>query len=116
MTESFISANRSRHIQASEGIFYRDPYLHEFYDGAKEYGLKIGFYHFFNPGSSPTPKEQARYFVDTISGLHADIKLILDLEQTGGLDNSNLTIQALEFLREVNILEESCRILYQTEM
>lgn len=23
-------------IQASEGTFYRDPYLHEFYDGAKE--------------------------------------------------------------------------------
>ena len=91
-------------IQASEGIFYRDPYLHEFYDGAKEYGLKIGFYHFFNPGSSPTPKEQARYFVDTISGLHADIKLILDLEQTGGLDNYRLTIQALEFLREVERL------------
>ena len=62
-------------IQASEGTFYRDPYLHEFYDGAKENGLKIGFYHFFNPGSSPTPTEQARYFVDTISGLHADIKL-----------------------------------------
>ena len=91
-------------IQASEGTFYRDPYLHEFYDGAREHGLKIGFYHFFNPGSSPTPKEQARYFVDTISGLHADIKLILDLEQTGGLDNYRLTIQALEFLREVERL------------
>ena len=91
-------------IQASEGTFYRDPYLHEFYDGAREHGLKIGFYHFFNPGSSPTPAEQARYFVETISGLHADIKLILDLEQTGGLDNYRLTIQALEFLREVERL------------
>ena len=91
-------------IQASEGTFYRDPYLHEFYNGAKENGIKVGFYHFFNPGSSPTPSEQARYFVDTISGLHADIKLILDLEQTGGLDNYRLTIQALEFLREVERL------------
>ena len=26
-------------IQASEGTFYRDPYLHEFYNGAKENGL-----------------------------------------------------------------------------
>ena len=26
-------------IQASEGTFYRDPYLHEFYDGAREHGL-----------------------------------------------------------------------------
>ena len=88
-------------IQASEGTFYRDPYLHEYYDGAKAYGLKVGFYHFFNPGSSPTPQEQARYFVDTIRGLDSDLKLILDFEQIGGLDNYELTLQAIEFLREV---------------
>ena len=88
-------------IQASEGTFYRDPYLHEFYDGAREHGLKIGFYHFFNQGSSPTPQEQARYFVDTIRGLDSDLKLILDFEQIGGLDNYELTLQAIEFLREV---------------
>lgn len=91
-------------IQASEGTFYRDPYLQEFYDGARRNNLKIGFYHFFNPGSSPTPVEQARYFFDTISGLHVDIKLILDLEQTGGLSNYELTRQALEFLQEVERL------------
>lgn len=91
-------------IQASEGTFYRDPYLQEFYDGAMANNLKIGFYHFFNPGSSPTPVEQARYFVDTISGLRADIKLVLDLEQTGGLGNYELTNQAIEFLREVRRL------------
>ena len=88
-------------IQASEGTFYRDPYLHEFYDGAKENGIKVGFYHFFNPGSSPTPSEQARYFVDTIRGLDSDLKLVLDLEQTGGLDNYEVTRQAIEFLEEV---------------
>lgn len=32
-------------IQESEGTFYRDPYLHEFYDGARANGLKLGFYH-----------------------------------------------------------------------
>ena len=88
-------------IQASEGTFYRDPYLHEYYDGAKANGLKVGFYHFFNPGSSPTPQEQARYFVDTIRGLDSDLKLILDFEQIGGLDNYELTLQAIEFLEEV---------------
>ena len=91
-------------IQTSEGTFYRDPYLQEFYDGAKDNGLRVGFYHFFNPGSSPTPTEQARYFVDALSGLNADIKLVLDLEQTGGLGSYELTLQALEFLREVESL------------
>lgn len=88
-------------IQASEGVFYRDPYLTEFYEGAKSNGLKVGFYHFFNPGESPTPKEQAKYFVDSISGLKPDCKLILDLEQTGGLSNYELTLQAVEFLKAV---------------
>lgn len=89
-------------IQASEGVFYRDPYLQEFYKGAKENNLKVGFYHFFNPGKSPTPREQAKYFVETISGLQSDCKLILDLEQTGGLNNYDLTIQAIEFLQAVH--------------
>lgn len=88
-------------IQASEGIFYRDPYLQEFYDGATENGLKVGFYHFFNPNSSGTPVQQARYFVDTIRGLHSDCKLVLDLELTGGLSNYELTRQSVEFLEEV---------------
>ena len=88
-------------IQASEGTFYRIPYLQEFYDGATENGLKVGFYHFFNPNSSGTPAQQARYFVDTIRGLHSDCKLVLDLEQTGGLSNYELTRRAVEFLEEV---------------
>lgn len=90
-------------IQASEGTFYRDPYLQEFYDGATGNGLKVGFYHFFNPNSSGTPAQQARYFVDTIRGLHSDCKLVLDLEQTGGLSNYELTKRAVEFLEEVKL-------------
>lgn len=86
------------YIQATEGTYYIDPYLHEFYEGAKDNGLKVGFYHFFNPGNSPTPREQAKYFADALSGFKIDCRLALDLEQTGGLDNYNLSRQAVEFL------------------
>ena len=34
------------YIEATEGNFYTDPYLQEFYDGASNNGLLIGFYHF----------------------------------------------------------------------
>ena len=37
------------YIQATEGNYYTDPYLQEFYDGAKDNGLLVGFYHFFSP-------------------------------------------------------------------
>lgn len=89
------------YIQATEGVYYTDPYLHEFYNGAKENGLKVGFYHYFNPGSSPTPREQARYFVDELKGFKIDCRLAIDLEETGGLNNEELTNQAIEFLEAV---------------
>ena len=89
------------YIQATEGTYYIDPYLHEFYNGAKENGLKVGFYHFFNPGFSPTPNEQAQYFVNALSGLTPDARLVLDLEETGGLSNYELSNQAVEFLEAV---------------
>lgn len=89
------------YIQATEGVYYTDPYLHEFYNGAKANGLKVGFYHYFNPGSSPTPREQARYFVDALKGFEIDCRLALDLEETGGLNNEELTNQAIEFLEAV---------------
>ena len=89
------------YIQATEGTFYTDPYLQEFYNGAKNNGLKIGFYHFFNPGSSPTPREQAKYFVDAISGMEIECRLAIDLEQTGGLGPEEISNQAVDFLKAV---------------
>lgn len=100
------------YIQATEGTFYTDPYLQEFYNGAKENGLKVGFYHFFNPGYSPTPKEQARYFVDALSGLQADCRLAIDLEQTRGLSNSDVSYQAVEFLKYVEEYSNKKVVVY----
>nr|WP_317332495.1 LysM peptidoglycan-binding domain-containing protein [uncultured Romboutsia sp.] len=92
------------YIQTTEGVNYIDPYLHEFYNGAKDNGLKVGFYHFFNPGISPTPIEQAQYFVQALKGLKSDCKLVIDLEETGGLSNYEVSRQAVEFLEEVKRL------------
>ncbi|MGL5316263.1 MAG: GH25 family lysozyme [Peptostreptococcaceae bacterium] len=100
------------YIQATEGTYYTDPYLHEFYNGASKNGLKIGFYHFFNPGTSPTPREQAKYFVNALEGLKIDCRLALDLEQTGGLNNQELSNQAVEFLEAVKEFSELDVVVY----
>ena len=34
------------YIRASEGFNYTDPYYFKNYNGAKQYGLKVGFYHY----------------------------------------------------------------------
>lgn len=87
------------YIQATEGNFYTDPYLQEFYEGAKDNGLLVGFYHFYSPAVSA--QEQADYFTNAISGLTSDCVLILDLEEAGGYSASDLSSIAVDFLKIV---------------
>ncbi len=87
------------YIEATEGNFYTDPYLQEFYDGASSNGLLIGFYHFFSPSVSAS--EQARYFTNAISGMTSDCRLVLDLEESGGYGAGELSSIANEFLEAV---------------
>ena len=84
------------YIEATEGNFYTDPYLQEFYDGASSSGLLIGFYHFFSP--SVLASEQAKYFTNAISGMTSDCRLVLDLEEAGSYGSAELSMLANEFL------------------
>ena len=87
------------YIEATEGNFFTDPYLQEFYDGASANGLLIGFYHFFSPSVSAA--EQARYFTNAISGMTSECRLVLDLEQAGGFGAGELSSIAVDFLEDV---------------
>ena len=89
------------YIEATEGNFYTDPYLQEFYDGASSSGLLIGFYHFFSP--SVLASEQAKYFTNAISGMTSDCRLVLDLEEAGSYGSAELSMIANEFLEAVEI-------------
>lgn len=87
------------YIKATEGNYYTDSYLQEFYNGARGNGLLVGFYHFFSPSISASA--QAQYFADAISGLTSECRLVLDLEETGGYGASELSRIAVEFLEKV---------------
>ena len=87
------------YIQATEGNFFTDPYLQEFYDEASSKGLSIGFYHFFSP--SVSADEQAKYFTKAISGMTSECRLVLDLEQSGGIGADELSRIAVDFLENV---------------
>lgn len=90
------------YIKATEGDYYTDPYLQEFYDGAKDNGLLVGFYHFFSLSTSAL--SQAQYFVNAISGLSSECRLVLDLEESGGYSAGELSKIAVEFLSQVKKL------------
>ena len=73
------------YIRASEGTNYVDAYFRDNYEGAKENGLKVGFYHFLTATNIAEAKEEARFFVRTIKGTNPDCKLAMDFEVFDGL-------------------------------
>lgn len=65
------------YIKATQGTGYINPYLSSQYAGAKSNELKIGFYHFL---THDDPAAQAQHFFNIISGMEADCRYVIDVE------------------------------------
>lgn len=65
------------YIKATEGVSYTNPLMNSQYNGAKNAGLLVGFYHF---ASTNSPTAEYQYFMNTISGYAQDLKPCLDYE------------------------------------
>ncbi|RII32868.1 hypothetical protein D2A34_21985 [Clostridium chromiireducens] len=66
------------YIKATEGTTFMDSYLNINYCGARQAGLKTGFYHFLVGTSSP--ETQANNFYNQIKDKQSDLKPCLDIE------------------------------------
>ncbi len=91
------------YIKSSEGSDYIDHYFEANYRGAKEVGLKVGFYHFVTARSIEEAEEEARFFARVISGKEIDLRLAMDFESFG-----NLSVDAINEISEafLQTLEE----------
>lgn len=67
------------YIKATEGLTYINPRLESYYSGAKNVGLKIGFYHWLKANN---PYAEAQHFLSTLSNFNADCKYVIDVEDT----------------------------------
>ncbi|MGG5461515.1 GH25 family lysozyme [Clostridium sp. B9] len=101
------------YIKATEGNYYKDKYAKQNYNGAKEQGLSVGFYHFFR--ANKDSKDQARFFInylDEIGATNYDCKLALDIETTEGVGAKELTTMCIDFLEEVKRLTGKEVVVY----
>ena len=98
------------YIKASEGDYFKDPYLNSNYTNAKSSGLLVGFYHFFQP--TINAKVQAKFFVDAISNTKSDCRLALDIEISDGYNYIELSNMCIEFLEEVKRLSGYDVVVY----
>lgn len=73
-------------IKATQGTGYTNAMLKEHYKGARENGLKIGFYHYL---TKDNPTTQAKQFLNVIGGLIADCKYVIDVEGEWTIDKAS---------------------------
>ena len=100
------------YIRSSEGLGYIDPYFRDNYNGAKSNGILVGFYHFVTARNIEEAREEASFFVDTISGTVPDLKLAMDFEQFGNLSVQEINEISTIFLETVKTLSGKEVVIY----
>ena len=71
------------YIRSSAGSAYRDPRFAENYAGAKENGIKVGFYHYVTARNTDQARQQAELFVNIIGSTTPECRLAMDFESFG---------------------------------
>ena len=97
------------YIKATEGNYFKDGYAVANYNGAKQNGIAVGFYHFLNGTSSGS--EQANYFYNFLKSnnlLAYDLKLCIDVETAC----SGLTDKVIEFINTLKGLTGQDVLIY----
>lgn len=100
------------YIRASEGTSYIDPYFMDNYRGAKENGIKVGFYHFLTATTTEEAEREAKFFVSNIKGLEPDCKLAMDFEVFNGLGREEINRISKVFLEKVEELSGKECVIY----
>ena len=103
-------------VKATEGGWYKNPWFHGDYNGARDAGLVRGSYHFAEPAYPivATARRQARFYVAHLGNVrtHSTLPPALDLESTGGLTRGALITWAQTFLLQVRWLTGRTPMIY----
>ena len=100
------------YIRSSEGNNYIDPYFRDNYEGAKENGLKVGFYHYLTARTTNEARTQAEFFVSVVKGTSPDCRLAMDFESFGYLNITEINEISEVFLSEVERLSGKDVVIY----
>ena len=93
---------------ASEGVLHVDKCVEEYYRGAKNAGLEVGFYFFSQAVNEQEAVEEADYFVSIIKGKSFDLPLAYDYEdfpdgRISDLTGEERTVNAKAFLERIRM-------------
>lgn len=102
------------YIRSSASGDYVDPYFRQNYERAKAAGLKIGFYHAMSARNETEAKQEARFFVQTISGMQPDCRLAMDYGAAANISYAARNSIARAFLEETRRLSGKEVVIYSS--
>ena len=82
------------YIKATEGKTFVANTLKNYYYGAKEVGLKVGFYHYLKNNN---PIDEANNYINAIEGLTANCLHAIDAEVTLNQNKNQISANIVEF-------------------
>lgn len=99
-------------IKASEGTGYINPYFADDSQKAQQAGVMPGSYHYAKPQLG-TGRAEARYYAAALAtGSQPSLPPVLDLEETGGLNTTQLQDWVRDFVDEIRKLTGRDPIMY----
>lgn len=97
-------------IKGTEGMAYVDPKFKANAQNLKLNNINFGVYHFYLPNEDP--KKQAEHFLQTIQGVSPELRPVLDVELSQGLDKKAISKGVTTWLNIVETALGCTPILY----
>jgi lysozyme len=110
-----VAANSKRFafVRATAGTLTADSAYVANYWGAHDAGLAVGSYHFANPDLAPNDaSNEAGWFLQNATIWSGDLRPVLDLEVSNGLDPGSLSVWAQTWLGQVSAATGVRPIIY----
>lgn len=85
-------------LKATQGEFWNDSSFYANYQGCIENNIPVGAYHYAD--THGTPESQANHFADRLINKHWDLKPVLDLEQSVGMNKSDFVRRFATVIQE----------------
>lgn len=89
------------YIRSSVGEDYKDPFFERNYQGFKNAGIKVGFYHYVTATTVEEAIREAEYFVSVTENKSPDACLAMDYEYFYGLSDEAVNEISKAFLETV---------------
>lgn len=91
------------YIRAAYG-YNEDSYFEQNYQGAKDAGLLVGFYHYITPSSVSDAENQAQYFYNLIRNKSMDYPPAMDFESFPDVSNYEINTIAASYIETLENL------------